>query len=285
MRSLRDPAPSRAAYKLHRMMLTPGIRLFLRAGLPALAMFFATSIWLSNEDRRGAITDRVAEVRRQIEERPEFMVKMMAIEQASDSVAEDIRDILPIDFPVSSFDLDLDGIQARIEELDAVAAASVRVRAGGVLDIGVQERIPVVVWRSQHGIELLDKDGHRVAPIDTRSKRGDLPLIVGGGADKSVPEAMLLLAASGPLTQRLRGLVRVGDRRWDVVLDRGQIIMLPEAGAVGALEKAIALDRAQDLLARDIAAVDFRNPRRPVLRLTSDALTNLYETDWTLPED
>jgi cell division protein FtsQ len=33
----------------------------------------------------------------------------------------------------------------------------------------------------------------------------------------------------------------------------------------------IALDRAQDMLGRDIAAVDLRNPSRPVMRLGIDA--------------
>ena len=42
----------------------------------------------------------------------------------------------------------------------------------------------------------------------------------------------------------LRGLVRVGDRRWDLVLDRNQKIMLPEQNAPAALERLIALDKA-----------------------------------------
>lgn len=47
--------------------------------------------------------------------------------------------------------------------------------------------------------------------------------------------------------------------------------MLPAQGALVALEAAIAMDRAQDLLARDITVVDLRDPKRPVLRLGIDA--------------
>ena len=80
-------------------------------------------------------------------------------------------------------------------------------------------------------------------------------------------EALELIAAIEPLHARLRGLLRVGERRWDVILDRNQRILLPEVDPMTAVTKAIALDAAQDLFARDIAAVDFRNPRRPVIRL------------------
>ena len=44
----------------------------------------------------------------------------------------------------------------------------------------------------------------------------------------------------------------MGERRWDVVLDRDQRILLPETGPVPALERVIALDKAEHLLDRDI---------------------------------
>jgi len=73
----------------------------------------------------------------------------------------------------------------------------------------------------------------------------------------------------------VRGLVRVGERRWDVVLDRGQTIMLPEAGAVTALRQVIALHDTQDVLNRDVIIVDMRDVARPVLRLSDTAIAEL----------
>ncbi|MGB0905743.1 MAG: cell division protein FtsQ, partial [Mangrovicoccus sp.] len=63
------------------------------------------------------------------------------------------------------------------------------------------------------------------------------------------------------------------NRRWDVVLDRDQRIMLPEASEilsdspVAVLERVIAWHEAHELLDRDVSAVDMRNPKRPTLRL------------------
>ena len=264
---MKDPAPSRLAYKLNRLMLRPGVRVFLRYGLPVLILASVGALWASDQGRRDDARDRLAELRRQIEERPEFMVRLMSVEDATSQVAQDIREVLSIDFPVSSFDLDLPGLQEAVEELDAVAAASVRIRTGGVLEIEVEERKPAAIWREDEALVMLDPTGHPVAPVEARTTRPDLPLIAGKGADLRVEEALALFAAAEPIRDRLRGLLRVGERRWDVVLDRDQRIMLPEAGALAALEKAIALDVAQDMLERDVAVVDFRNPRRPVLRL------------------
>ena len=285
MRPMKDPAPSRLAYRLNRLMLTPRFRLFLRYGLPVLVIASVAAFWASDEDRRQAATDRFAELKRQIEERPEFMVRLMSVERASDQVARDIRDILPIEFPVSSFDLDLNQLQETVEGLDAVAQASVRIRSGGVLEVEVQERVPSVIWRTEDNMTLLDRTGHRVAPLADRGDRPDLPLIAGPGADDQIAEALALMEVAAPLRGRMRGLLRIGERRWDIVLDRDQRIMLPETGAITALEKVIALDAAQDLLPRDIAAVDFRNPRRPVLRLTGQAISTMYETEISLEQD
>lgn len=275
---MKDPAPSRLAYRMNRLMLTPNFRRFLRYGLPVLVVAAVVAWWASDEGRRQDAAERVAELKRQIEERPEFMVRMMAVERASDAVAAEVRAVLPLDFPVSSFDLDLDALRARVEEIDAVRVASVRVRQGGVLEVEIEERVPVAVWRTQETLDLLDETGHRVAALAVRSDRPDLPLIAGPGADAAVAEALSLLAVAEPLHDRMRGLVRMGERRWDMVLDRDVRIMLPERNSVASLEKVIALDQAQDLLARDIAAVDFRNPKRPVIRLTPSAIDAIYDT-------
>jgi len=282
---MRDPAPSRLAYRMNRLMLTPRFRTFLRYGLPVLIVASIGAFWASDTDRREDASDRIAELRRQIQERPEFMVRMMAVEDVTETVAADIRSILAIDFPQSSFDLDLDAIRAAVETLDAVESAAVQIRGGGVLSIDVTERVPAIIWREAEGLSLLDRDGHRVSTVAMRSDRSDLPLIIGQGAHDAVPEALNLIALSAPIAPRLRGLLRVGERRWDLVLDRDQRIQLPESDPTTALKKVIALDGAQDLLARDIAAIDFRNPRRPVLRLTTGAIDAMTDIELTETRD
>ncbi len=273
----RDPAPSRLSYRMQRWMLTPGIRLMLRVGIPFALVFAAVSGFLANDDRRDALNLFVAEIRSNIQERPEFMVGLMAIDGASPDVAEDIREVVPIDFPVSSFDLNLEQIRDIIVGLDPVREATVRIRPGGLMEVLVVERVPVVVWRNYEGVTVLDDTGAHVAELSSRRMRADLPLILGEGADKHVNEALALFAAAKPLTDRVRGLSRVGERRWDLVLDREQKILLPTENPVQALQRVMALNQVQDLLARDVAAVDMRIGERPTLRMTEHAVEEWRE--------
>jgi len=275
VKAVRDPAPSRLAYRVQRWLLTPLFRKALLWGLPVAILAASGAAYVSDEARREAIAAGFAELRRSVEERPEFMVRLMAIDGASDEVAEDIREIVPVDFPLSSFDLDLPAIREQVQTLDAVARAEVRIRAGGVLQVDIAERIPALVWRSRNGLELIDAEGRRVAALNERMARADLPLVAGPGGDVAAAEALELLATAEPVRDRLRGLLRVGERRWDVVLDRDQRILLPEQGAVSALEQVLALDEARDLLERDVLVVDMRLPHRPTLRLADHAVEEL----------
>ncbi|MFZ1470292.1 MAG: cell division protein FtsQ/DivIB [Paracoccaceae bacterium] len=268
----RDPAPSRWAYRMQRVMLTPYLRALLRVGLPSFAVLAMCGLYLADEGRRAAITGVFTDLREKFENRPEFRVSLASIEGCSPDLAEAVRARLDLNLPQSSFDLDLDAARARIEELDAVKMAELRVRSGGVLQVLVTERQPVAVWRTEAGLTLVDDGGHRVAGLHARTDRPDLPLIAGEGADVATTEALQLLAAAGPLIPRIRGIVRMGERRWDIVLDRDQRILLPSENPVRALERLLALDHAQDILARDLLAIDLRNDARPTLRLTPFAL-------------
>ena len=270
-----DPAPSRLRYRMQRMMLTPVYRRLLRIGLPLAIVFGGGALWVSQPENLDRIKLTWSDLVAQVQERPEFMVKLMAVDGASDKVAERVRAQLAVDFPISSFDLNLDTMRKTVVDLPAVKSARLRIRQGGVLQVAVVERVPRMLWRSEAGLVLLDEEGVAVGPATDRAAHPDLAVMAGEGADKAVPEAIALIEAAQPIKARLRGLARRGERRWDVVLSRGQRIMLPETGAVRALERAIAMDDAVDLFARDLEAVDLRLPQRPTLRMTDNAAQDL----------
>lgn len=283
--SRRDPAPSRMAYRMHRMWLRPMVRTIVRVGLPAFAATFAVGVWLSDDARRAALSDGIAAFSEQVKNRPEFMVTLLSVEGASPIVAETVRAMIAVPLPQSSLDLDLDAARERVEAIGAVKSALLRVQPGGILQVRVTEREPAVVWRGPQGLILLDGEGHRIAALVERTERADLPLIAGEGADEVVPEALGLLAAAGPILPRVRGLVRMGERRWDLVLDRGQRVLLPEDAPAKALERLLAFDAAEGVLKRDIVAVDLRLSDRPALRLAPYALTELRRAQGLIPEE
>ncbi|WP_170478856.1 cell division protein FtsQ/DivIB [Ruegeria arenilitoris] len=277
-----DPTPSRLSYRFQRLMLTPGFRKALRLGTPIFVLSMGLAVFFSSEDRRNAISDYVVEIKTSIQERPEFMVNLMAIDGAGTGLSEDIREVVPLDFPLSSWDMDVEKIRDTIIALDPVKSATVRIRPGGILQVDVVEREPVIVWRTRRGVELLDETGAHVERIAARADFADLPLVAGKGADKHVPEALEILSTSRSLGDRVRGLVRVGERRWDLVLDRGQRIMLPTERPARALERVLAVNEVQDLLERDVTVVDMRLGQRPTIRMNKAASEEWWNTKVTV---
>ena len=139
------------------------------------------------------------------------------------------------------------------------------------------ERVPVALWRTDEGLFVLDREGVAIGMAAARVDFPDLPVIAGDAADAAVVEALDVIAALGPLQARFRGLVRMGERRWDVVLDRGQRVQLPSKGSVAALERAIAMDQAVDLMGRELTTVDLRLAERPTLRMSEYAVQELWK--------
>ncbi len=266
---------ARLSYRLQRIWLTPFYRGLITRGFPAFLVVGLAAILLANPQNRLQIAHWGEALYSTVVDRPEFMVNALQVSPVAPELERSIRARLAEELPQSSFRLDLPELRAAIEAYDSVAEASLRLGAGGEMIVTIKERVPVVLWHSGVERQLLDIDGHRVAILAPNAQVPALPLIAGAGAQDHVREALALLDAAFPLGERLRGLVRVGERRWDVVLDRDQRIRLPEHGAMQALERALALDDAQDLLARDVLAVDLRNPSRPVLHVSPGALETL----------
>jgi len=279
----RDPAPSRISYRMQRLWLTPFFRAALRVGLPAFVITFGLGLYLADDARRENLSTAYTDLREKVKNRPEFLVNLLAIDGASPDLDAAIRTTLALPLPQSSLDLDLEAARAKIAQLSAVGDVAVRVQSGGVLQVTIQEREPAFVWRDGAGIWLIDDIGTPIAEISDRNDRADLPLIAGDGAAKAIAEARQILTSAGPLLPRLRGLVRMGERRWDIVLDRDQRILLPVNQPVLALERLIALDQAQDLLNRDVLAIDLRLQARPSLRLAPYSLAEMRRLRGIIP--
>ncbi|WP_370230908.1 cell division protein FtsQ/DivIB [Cognatishimia sp.] len=271
-----DPAPSRFWYRYERMMLTPLFRFALRVVLPFCLAVVAVNAYFADQQRSDNFFLMLHEWRTSFVERPEFMVGAMAIDGASPTLAADIREVVHTDFPISSFDIDVAAMRDTLLGLSPVKAAQIKID-GNVMNIQIEERTPVLLWRTQDGLQLVDAEGFVVSAAKGRTAHGDLPLMAGVGADVQAKEALQLLKVAAPLGDRVRGLAWVGDRRWDIVLDRDQRIMLPEAGAVAALERVVAMAQVQDLLERDVSVVDLRIGDRPTLRVAEASVANWWD--------
>jgi cell division protein FtsQ len=73
------------------------------------------------------------------------------------------------------------------------------------------------------------------------------------------------------LAKRIDAAVWVSERRWDLRLDNGVVIRLPETEIAAALRQLDDLEKSHPFLDRDIVAVDLRLPDRLVVQTSAQA--------------
>ena len=262
----RDPAPSRLGYKFSRWMLSPFIKKSVFFGMPLIILLLPVFIFLKDQNNKNLVEEIVLDFYRKIIERPEFMLNALSIQGSSDSLNAEIREILGLNFPISSFDLDLADLRNRVLSLPPVETAEVRLEGGSILHVKVKEKVPALLLKDDTGIHVLNKNGDYIRPLLSNEYGPKLPVITGEGAQKAAAEAFILFSALYDKLDEVRGLVLVGGRRWNIVLKSGQVIMLPEKKSEQAVQKILILDKAEKILSRDIAVFDFRLPYRITLR-------------------
>jgi cell division protein FtsQ len=195
-------------------------------------------------------------------------VRITGNEQTSEL---DILDTIGLTGMTSLATFDAASARDRIAELPWVSHATVRKTYPNTVRVEINERRGFAVWQHGEQLTVVDKGGK---PIDdfVASRDFGLPLVVGPGAQERVSEAVHLVTAFPTISSKVKGYVRVGERRWDLRLQNGVTIKLPEQGAGEALQALVAMERAGGILDRDIVEIDLRLTDRVVIRLGEEAL-------------
>ena len=154
--------------------------------------------------------------------------------------------------------LDLAGLRAELLALPWVADARVSRRLPDTLAIDIVERREHAVLAKPDHLVLIDAEGHTLEPIAPARAKGKL-VISGPGAQRMVRDLDALLDAAPALKTQVAAAEWVGNRRWNLTFNTGQLLALPEgARAPAALVRFAKLDGANRLLGGRVAAVDMR---------------------------
>lgn len=181
---------------------------------------------------------------------------------------------LGVDYEEPILRVSTEAARQRIQNLPWIAEADVQRLFPGTLIISIRERVPFAVWQNRGQITVIDIEGQVISEF-AEDAVSSLPLVVGEGANGDASEILATLAGRPEIRTRMRAIVRVGERRWNVRLNNGIDIRLPEKNIEAALDQLVALDTIHGLFNRDISAIDLRIHDRISIRLAndSDALT------------
>lgn len=194
------------------------------------------------------------------------VVKIEDAPDLSEARAAEVRALIVPEGRHSILSLDPDDIRSRVEDLDWVATARVRRLWPATLRVEVERRREYAILQEGDELSVIDANGDRLASERPEDHPG-LPRVVGVGAGPEATPLLVALEGLPELRERLKQIVRINDRRWNVELTSGAVIALPEEGAPETLAQLERLQRRHALLDRPLAHLDMRAPGRVAVRV------------------
>ncbi len=167
-------------------------------------------------------------------------------------------------------DFEPSAAKQRLEQIAWVETAHVERRLPGTILIRITERRAFAVWQREGRFSVIDREG-RVMATERLEAFGPLPLVVGIGAERVAAPMIDLLRSTPEIADRVQAIIRVSERRWNLRLQNGADIMLPEGHEEAAITRLAELQARDKLLDRPLAAVDMRLPDRLVVRMQTPA--------------
>jgi len=271
--SAADMSPS--GFVLPRMLRRPA-RVLSRmlsedAQPPRFAATIATAVLLSATALYGSfLGGQLPGFVQAVTARTGFAMNQVQVAGNRETSEIDIIQTVGLDGWTSLVGFDASAARERVAALPWVESAAVQKIYPGTLEVRLVEKKPFAIW--QHGGEfnIVEKDGTPIAPLVSGRHR-NLPVVIGQGAATRGAAFVAQVAQHPALASQVAAYSLVAERRWNLMLNNGVVIKLPERDVDVALAEIAAMDQAEQLLGRDIVAVDMRLADRIFVQLSPEA--------------
>jgi cell division protein FtsQ len=162
------------------------------------------------------------------------------------------------------FAYSVDGVKRKLENVPWIKSATVQRKLPDTIYIRVAERTPIAILQSKRKLYLVDADG-KVLEDDGIGNFGSLPIIIGDGAEKEADKLFRCLERFPKIRKQLAFALRIGKRRWNIKINRGITVKLPETGIAHALGILEEISDRNGFFGEDISAIDLRMLDRVVV--------------------
>jgi len=165
----------------------------------------------------------------------------------------------------SIFFIDLPAARARIMALDWIQSTDVVRRYPDAITVSVVEKRPFALWQTppdkngQSRLAVVERAGGVITTIDAE-KFSKLPKLVGEGAPEAAGQLVDAVLNHRAVSARVAAYERVSGRRWNLLLNDGVVVKLPEADWLKELDALEHLIVDNGILERDVTEIDLRSP-------------------------
>lgn len=146
---------------------------------------------------------------------------------------------------------------ASLLEIGWIENVSIKRKIPNTIYIDVQEKQPIAIWQNHGRLTLIDKNGQIIGDEHIK-KYENVPLIIGEDARLLASDLLNSLSENANLKNQISAIVRVGERRWDVIFKNGIKVKLPEKQHATAFKQIVELYENDTLFKSNIEVIDLR---------------------------
>ena len=267
----RKPHMVKRGINSRKRLMSRWTRRFFRSFsyMAVLCFFVGGPAWLWQSGRMNLATQSVWQATSSRLGEAGLRVEEILLQGREHESAKRITRVINIKRGTPILAINLQDARERIEALSWVRVASVERDFPNTIRIKIVERQPLALWQRENKLALIDNDGVIITTSGLERFR-HLLVVVGKTAPAHTASLMQTLAKDPDLQKRVNAAVRIGNRRWDIKMDNGIYIRLPEKGTGAAWRRFAELERKYELLKQDLLSIDLRMPGQLIVRARGD---------------
>jgi cell division protein FtsQ len=265
LRPVREPNPNRLVALVERYLPN-------RAGVAAtvLILLGSAGFGIVKGGHVEELTQALSDTRNALANSAGFRITTVGINGRKQLSQDEVLAIGGVNGRSSLLFLDAEAVRDKLKANPWIGEATVLKLYPGRLQIDIVERSAFALWQQDGHLSVIADDGAVLEPYVTR-RFTSLPLVVGKGAETRAKDFLALLARYPQINAATKAAILIGERRWNLRLNDGLDIRLPETDVGNALLALSNLDKDEHLFAKDIVAIDMRLPDRLLVQMSDDA--------------
>lgn len=187
-----------------------------------------------------------------------FRLENILVEGQHNLSIDEILLTLDADKGTAIFAINLSKIQKILSNNPWVKDVSVARHMPNTIYIILYERVPIAIWQINRKLFLIDNEGYKISSI-IEEKFSNLLHIIGSDANIYAEELISIISKYPKIRNKILSAIRFGERRWNLNLEQGITVKMPEKNFHQALIYIDKLNNINKLFNQNYKVLDLRD--------------------------